>query len=269
MDTNKLWSTVDDRDYLFSGGIDSRISYYTKFEDDTLINGYNYKKIFNSMDVNLLIWDHVGYLREDTSKKIFARDMTGNEGLIYDFDVNIGDTIYFNNPFFTYAILDSLIIVDTIYQINYAGALRNAIDVRRDIGGQETWVEGVGNTIGILEGGYGLLSYTGWSVRLLCFFENDTLLYHYAPYSECFYENVNNVENSSLTSEINIYPNPASSFLQVSSESIKLTSCSILDIYGKVVKQFTISNTHTINVADLQKGIYFIKLQTSAAISLF
>ena len=269
VDTNKLWSTVDDAEYLLSGGF--RISNYTKFNGNTLINGFNYKKIFNSTDINLTAWNHVGFIREDTSKKVFALDLLGNEGLIYDFGANIGDTIYFNNPFYTSVLLDSFIIVENVYQINYAGALRNAIDVNSDIGVAETWIEGVGNTLGILDGGRGLDGVLGWSVRLLCFYENGSLLYHYAPYSECFYEDLTNIDNNNLSVNLSIYPNPASTYLQVSSEKLKVESVFIYDIYGRTALNNVIasggvkqSNNLTIDITVLIKGIYFIKIQTSS-----
>ncbi len=79
---------------------------------------------------------------------------------------------------------------------------------------------------------------------------------------------INNISEN-IISDFRIYPNPASKSLTLTlskGEGIasQIKGYSITDIYGRIVKQLTInqSNNLTIEVEDLIKGIYFLKIQT-------
>ena len=60
---------------------------------------------------------------------------------------------------------------------------------------------------------------------------------------------------------ISIYPNPASTFVQIESKKLKGKNIQILDVNAKTVKTIIASDEkQTININKLQKGIYFIKI---------
>lgn len=62
---------------------------------------------------------------------------------------------------------------------------------------------------------------------------------------------------------IKIYPNPALTYLQVESPSAKIETIEVLDITGKLIKQFKIKSAeYLIDVEDLPKGIYIINIAT-------
>ncbi|MDN3491890.1 T9SS type A sorting domain-containing protein [Winogradskyella bathintestinalis] len=63
-----------------------------------------------------------------------------------------------------------------------------------------------------------------------------------------------------LSSNVNFYPNPASSEIQIDTLEI-ITSVSIMNLTGKIVKTIK-GNTNNINVSDLSNGVYFIKIST-------
>ncbi|MCB9365326.1 MAG: T9SS type A sorting domain-containing protein [Flavobacteriales bacterium] len=63
-----------------------------------------------------------------------------------------------------------------------------------------------------------------------------------------------------LNSEIKIYPNPVSNQLSIDTE-LNISEIKIIDITGKMV-MIAKEITHTINLADLSNGIYFIKVTT-------
>jgi hypothetical protein len=67
------------------------------------------------------------------------------------------------------------------------------------------------------------------------------------------------INNSSIENNINIYPNPASDFIRISTEDIY--NIQIMDISGKVLVQTQMfDNTETININILNSGIYIMKL---------
>jgi hypothetical protein len=60
-----------------------------------------------------------------------------------------------------------------------------------------------------------------------------------------------------------VYPNPAQNNIFVKSEGLKSNSIEIIDITGgkiKIIKGENINEGVNINVSDLEKGIYFIKV---------
>lgn len=66
---------------------------------------------------------------------------------------------------------------------------------------------------------------------------------------------------------INIHPNPAKNQLTISSEQLVVENIEILDITGKTVKQLVINKEQvTINIADLQNGIYILKAKTKQGV---
>ncbi len=48
------------------------------------------------------------------------------------------------------------------------------------------------------------------------------------------------VSNEENTLDFNIYPNPASTFVQVESNNLQVESCSVLDVYGRTIQEFKI-----------------------------
>ena len=76
-------------------------------------------------------------------------------------------------------------------------------------------------------------------------------------------ENTTGVVNvSNKKNTFSIYPNPASTYVQIESEKLQGENLQVLDITGKVLKQVSINkfNKLTIDISDLQNGIYFIKV---------
>ncbi len=73
-----------------------------------------------------------------------------------------------------------------------------------------------------------------------------------------------NAKENIINSEFNVYPNPANTYVQIKSSKLKSGNCSIINVYGKTVKQLSIeqSSNLTVDIKDLAKGIYFIRLQS-------
>ena len=64
-------------------------------------------------------------------------------------------------------------------------------------------------------------------------------------------------------SNFTIYPNPANSVINISNpNSLEITSASITDVNGRIVKQLN-SSVESLNVSDLNAGVYFLKVSTA------
>ncbi len=76
------------------------------------------------------------------------------------------------------------------------------------------------------------------------------------------------VYNFGKEKEVSLYPNPTKNTLYIEVKNEKLKSKDddrnivfVYDIYGREVKQFKIQNSkYKINVSDLEKGVYFVKV---------
>jgi len=59
-----------------------------------------------------------------------------------------------------------------------------------------------------------------------------------------------------------LFPNPVENVLNIVSKTDSNAQLSITDITGKVVKQFNLeNNTNSIDVSDLRRGLYIVKIQ--------
>ena len=73
IDTNKVWSFVEFHN-AWGLPLDTVIwcSYFIKFNEDTLIGEYQYKKVMQSFDSTQTIWKNIGFIREDTNKRVYS-----------------------------------------------------------------------------------------------------------------------------------------------------------------------------------------------------
>lgn len=132
-----------------------------------------------------------------------------------------------------------------------------------------SWIEGIGSTLGFFPD----LSNTMFVpvtpqvfLDLLCFKQNDTLLYtHPRLYKgNCFVDIVDDVKTIVAPSVINIYPNPAVEklFIQHDLSLNKNTSSIVLiDVMGRVVLQKMLDAALVeLDVSTIAPGIYFVQI---------
>ena len=61
--------------------------------------------------------------------------------------------------------------------------------------------------------------------------------------------------------DINIYPNPTNSFINIELELRKNLECSLLDLSGKTILHVSINkNNHKLDVSKLQRGMYILRI---------
>jgi len=72
---------------------------------------------------------------------------------------------------------------------------------------------------------------------------------------------VNSSENYTADN-INIFPNPANDFIQITGLTNKINNFDIYDIYGRKVLNLNNSKKSKIDISNFTKGVYFIKLKT-------
>ena len=113
---NGLWSTVEVHCMPWGNNYST---YFIKFSEDTVIDQFTYKKAWISEDEFHSNWNFYGFIREDEEHQVFLKPPGYAEGKVYDFDVEVGDTITARNIYlnadtlhFVVTQVDSVLMLD-------------------------------------------------------------------------------------------------------------------------------------------------------------
>lgn len=209
-DTSKVWNTlsygVATEGFYVCGGTTS-----CKMGEEVNIGDDLYFEVLESEDSLQLDWNTTGYLREDTVNHVvyYARSVD-EVGLIYDFNIDVGDTV----NIFNYHILqgfDATLIcfdIDTVTIFDHPrkrySFYENYIDPENP---DEVWIEGIGSLYGVLNSGIGGSGFVGGGFDLLCCSQNDSMIYMYSYWDSCyidyFYPQI--IQESYDTAYLNTY----------------------------------------------------------------
>jgi Secretion system C-terminal sorting domain len=229
-----------------------------KFEGDSIIGAYTYKKIWYSCDSTTQQWTHYSSLiREDSSGKVFMSVGAGEDYLQYDFGANIGDTIMLFDWSPCSVRLES---IDSVTLLN--GAVRKRWNYK--IGNAnyyERAIEGIGYLTGVdkrIES-----CQTDYPYALLCYFENGELLYRAPGTNSCF---ITPTSEPSIADQIKIGPNPFSDHLLVNlPASLTNIQWILYDYLGREVKREQLQSGQNDIVTDqVPTGLYFWELSAGA-----
>lgn len=238
---------------------------YTNFtyrvNDDTAINSLNYKIIKENYPDRDSNWNTSFYAREENNKWYFRFPNNINEEkLLYDFNVNVGDTVsmynFISKEYLYYAEVQS---IDSIQLSN--GEKRKRIHFYLD---HEVWVEGIGSIITHLDKPCFYIYMVDIAFINLCAKQNDTILYSAYPDLNCYDTGAFTASLISIEKDnnVNIYPNPAKNDINLSS-SFMIKDIEIYDIMGKRVYQTDVKDySKIINVSTFNKGLYIAKINT-------
>ncbi len=239
---------------------------------DTIISAVIYKKLHSSGYAYYLsscCWyynNYEGAIRQDTTQRkvYYVPKTASNEQLLYDFNLNIGDTLppaYNNSPNTNYVSSIDSLLVGTSYRKQFHISL---------IGATSSWdsnyvflIEGIGSTFGLtadlyppFEGGCGLG----------CFIENDSIVYT-NPLANCDMT-IGLSEYSNQNILISIYPNPTKGIFTITSS--EMFKCSVYDVFGREVFPFanqSIRHSTKLDLSSHSKGIYVVRIKSEGKIT--
>lgn len=245
---------------MVSGSWNSHQESYEYFSEDTIINAYTYSKIYkgNSLfvdDSNSLI----SLIREE-NKRIYTRGLFNNtEYLLYDFSLQLGDTLFLNISNSDTLILfsiDSIELDNNTFrkQFQFFGFNEFSSDTFFH-------VEGLGN----LE--YGYTSPLGremidFYIETSCIFSSNEVFYKKfnVETEDCY-----KLENSTSIEEIDnneflIFPNPTQNILHFEKE-LRNTKVMIFSLSGQKMFEAKDFSVERLDVSFLEKGVYYLKLE--------
>jgi len=270
-DTNTAWNTVGDNDFT-----SDQWHFRYAVQGDTLINSILYTKVYKMYDSTILNPNSTYFaaIRENENKQVFCVIPGFSESILYDFSLNVGDTIFYsiggglyNNEadFWEeehYRIViekDSMLMLNNQYRRRwqFGGSL-----------GYQTWIEGIGSI-----SWYGLFNplitsmlLNGDGYQFACFKQNDTVLYLNNMFcDQCFCELYTGVTEHILGTEklITIYPNPSNGEISIrkNENGDQIDRIEILNLFGQdVIEKVQYFNENPeIKIGKLKSGLYIIK----------
>jgi len=161
-----------------------------RFLGDTVIDSKDYLKVLESIDSLPQNWNVVGFIHEDSlSHEVYFRNLNNEEGMIYDFSLSINDTVIIFNTYmgFPYAVplicyqIDSITINNNFRTRYFLSWAYRPFPEEDDI-----WIEGIGSLYGIFNSAYTVTGFCGGFRELLCYSENDSLIYMNPPFYQCY-----------------------------------------------------------------------------------
>lgn len=231
-----------------SGAYTSYYERFTTHEEDTLIDGVSYRKLYND-------YGYLGGIRADTVRAwVFHKDST-HESLAIDFSAMIGDTIF--EVFTSYfggrpTIIDSWSYISDRDTIWTNGIAQIVLEIN---GGDREWIQYVGSRSGMFwEMPINTLDN---SYDLFCLSVSDTTVYPQRKPGIC--PTSIGVESYQESSQ-RVYPVPANDFLHLSNVDNGSTVV-VYDLTGNSVLETSLQNGR-VNVSRLPKGAYVVRVMT-------
>ena len=247
VDTTKMWVVYEHGMDPFAG----RTYAYKITSDSVFINNKYWHNVLISEDPTYSQW--ISYnnakIREENKIVYYTSGVFSDVNILYNFNLNDSDTCFGN--------IGCEYIIDSVYNDFFAGKIRETQSIY--------WIsDTIYSGIGSKEAGlFGTQFLTGGGEELVCYYQNDSLLYHNSNYDSCYIDNTTNNINILQKNVFEIYPNPSTGNVQLtmSNEQLKNARIEIVTITGKTVYTSSLQGTkQSIDLSKQAKGIYIIKL---------
>jgi len=261
---NAIWSEMFYYFGVSSVLLDDTINYnYVLFDEDTVIANRTYQKLYRVTDTiptpeNAEI---EGYIRVE-NKKVYIHQTYGDpedEELLYDFNAQEGDVFYTGSP------VGCDIKITKIDTIEIYSKKRKRFHIEwQEVDRGVKWIEGIGSTQGLLWPSFYPLNQ---KTELLCLHENNELMYYNNRYGTCYPKLKGETDiglEKLITKAINIYPNPATTYLNIQFDK---TLTGTLEIYNTLSQKLCSvkvngKNELQLNVSNYNTGVYTLILKS-------
>ncbi|MFZ4457088.1 MAG: T9SS type A sorting domain-containing protein [Bacteroidales bacterium] len=255
------WSVVGSNGSWYGGGNNEN---YT-IVGEKLINGFLYKNVVVTADsiYNSAQSRFAFNIREDKGKWFYYNSSLSKEVLLYDFNLQEGDTIITSWSGFNATL--KVMKVDSLL-LNGQWRKRLQMGQHNPYSGTDYflhyWIEGIGSDDGIL---YSTELLMDSGSTLLCFHQNGVLVYINPNFNRCGI--ISGIENSKIAIPL-IVKNIDSSqggFEVLSRDYIE--ELTVTDIRGVVVSQlYPSGNSATVSLKNFPKGVYVLRVKTEKGV---
>ena len=257
VDSTKIWSNLTG--YCHPEHTVYTTEYYS-FTGDTLIDGNNYKLVYISEDEFHEEWFFFGAFIREENGRVYYRNYSGEEGLIYDFNLEPGDTVTINNPREPSPVLLTLVDIDSV---ETPGGYRERWKLtNEDYETPEYWLRGVGSSSGVINSTSNIFGGMCGLYILLCALQDEEEIYHNPDYDSCYYDELIVGQEETGTP---VVPSYDMRYL-ASEKTIKLHFSSaekrtiiITDIQGHLLKKtVNASDKAKISLQNQTNGLYVV-----------
>ncbi|MFH1121019.1 MAG: T9SS type A sorting domain-containing protein [Bacteroidota bacterium] len=201
-DPGNQWNT------RFSAGWSFYNTEIFRFSGDTMIMNTFYNKLYMTRDsTSGASWNYAGAIREWEGRVYTYLPGSFEEGLLYDYTLEAGDTAFIINDWCREPFPIVCVSTDSI-GIN--GSNRKTLLFEFPY---SQWIEGIGSLQGPIYSG---IDYCVTDVYydLLCYYNNDKLLYINPSANSCYETNVG-IYNIVVDKKLTIFPNPSTGVLNL------------------------------------------------------
>jgi hypothetical protein len=271
--------------------------------DTITYNTFIYRKIFclNSYGITYNMKSPVGFMREDTlARKVFFKEtLASPEELLYDFSLNVGDSVALtfpnNNTWNGNYRADSIVVKNTRGGPRKHFYMRKHMNNPSPQGYYYVFIEGVGSTFHVLYK-YGWLnpyscqlqSNTScshiWDMGLSCKYDDRLKKYQSCtfmlaqqnfcmnPVDSCNYRNIcGGLKSYTRAEDLKIFPNPANDHLTIKFEGTMYSEIDVkvFNVLGEEMKGIipsinAVSKEILLKTSSLKNGMYFIELMNGS-----
>jgi hypothetical protein len=247
------------------------------FGIDSVINGLTYHRLIHRW---VCSWQYAGpppiplppcqnsgsysmaesdfiFFRQDTiARRVYMYyPQINGDTLLYDFNLNAGDVVpqsYINPdyPAVNVVRVDTLNLADGMHR-------RLVMNVSYFGGDSVALIEGIGSTFGL-------------SAPLVSPFENSDRLLCFSDLSQTIYPNATTscvlslgIPDPLKQLSASVYPNPFNNYFELQLASGFKADIQILQMDGRLVKEFTMEKDHMrVGMDDLNSGLYIIRIES-------
>lgn len=257
-DSNATWNYKLQANCFANGTADE--DYSIVISGDTLLNNRTYHKLYTPFVASLstgtcggILNGYKGAIREDViGKKVYiipSQDTT--EQLLYDFTLQVGDTVKGYTPLFP-SQPDTVISMDSIL-IGSSFRKRWIINTCYNI----SIIEGIGSTYGFFEKSPGCLTDFA-DFTLNCFQQNSQTMY---PNSTTNCQLITSLKTIPKVEEnISIYPNPSNGSLTIDFRTIQIKEIRLINLLGDIIFSQKLGKESKLDIHNLPQGYFFLHM---------
>lgn len=252
-DTSAVWHFSDKLYSMFPPFVVDIITTTYWAHGDTVLNGKSYQIIKGGGNQELV--------RQD-SGKVYWHRYGSQDDLLYDFNLNEGDTFYWmlnttNPPF---------LLTDSVDTVDWGG-IRKRIFLNNSESYypySEIWVEGIGTVTPAYYFPFNReIIADGPEFELLCYSEKGATFYQNPDYEGCFYDTLIYLSDKNISEEqVRTYPNPVSDFLFVDLPKNGGVDVCITTALGAELLCEKYAAKASIDMRLYPPGIYFLHIKT-------
>jgi len=262
VDPTKVWSNMEEHCQPWGSTFSTD---FIRFDIDTIIDDQVYKKVWISEDEEQQEWNFYGAFIREEDGRIYYRQMFGEEGLIYDFNLEVGDSVLIDNPRSAGALTLFFTEIDSVEITN--GYRERWKLVSNTYENPEYWIRGIGSQTGVINSSTGVYGGLCGLYTLLCQKVDNELVYQNSDIGSCFMittainDNYENQPQFSLSYDRN------NKIVKLQMENEQFRTITLSNITGNIIESKQTNGTlMSFNLSQHAIGLYVVTVVQSGSV---